>query len=415
MARSKQVGPLGGVRVLEFTHQWAGPLAGRLLADLGADVVKVESIQRPDSVRYAAYPNNEPGERPWNRGGYFHKNNRNKRGITLDLSHDKGRELFLALVERSDIVLNNYAPRVMDNLGLDYGTLRQAREDIIVIAMPGYGSAGPHRDWVAFGTTIQGMSGLASVTGYAEGPPMLMGVAFPDAVAGISAAVAALAALHHRRRSGKGQFIDLSQQEAALRILGPSFIDHSFNHRLPPRRGNAHPSMAPHGAYRCQGEDAWVTIAVRSDEEWRRFCTLLGQEDLAGDPRFSNSAARLRHRGEADAVVEGWTRQHPPEQVMQALQAAGIAAGVVMTNRELLEDHHLKERRFLVTVNHPETGPHPYIGMPFKLSATPLTVRRPAPSLGEHNEEILMGMLGLRREDLAELERTKVIGKAPGA
>lgn len=401
-------GPLAGVRVLDFTHQWAGPLAGRLLADLGADVIKIESTQRPDSVRYAAFPDNEPGERPWNRGGYFHKNNRNKRGIAVDLSRAEGRELFLKLARTADIFINNYAPRVLTNLGLTHDQMAPINDRLISVCMPGYGLSGPYRDWVGFGTTIQGMAGLSSLTGYEGGPPMLLGVAFPDAVAGISAALAAVAALHARERTGAGQLVDLSQWEAAVRMLGGFIARYSLTGEVPERRGNSHPDFAPHGVFPCDGEDRWIAVSVTSEADWRAVAAELG---LTGDKRFGDLSSRLRNSEELDAAISEWTRARSAEEAMMILQTALVPAGIVMTNEDLIGNPHLRSRQFFVTVDHADTGPHEYIGMPFRMLGTPLRVRRPAPSLGEHNLEIC-SELGLAAQAV-KLEEMGIVGTAP--
>jgi crotonobetainyl-CoA:carnitine CoA-transferase CaiB-like acyl-CoA transferase len=397
--------PLEGIRVLDLTHQWAGPFATRILADYGADVIKIESLGRVDSVRYAAMPDDEPGERPWNRGGYFHKHNRNKRGLTLDLSDPRARRVFLQLAATSDIVLDNYSPRVMRQFGLDYAQVKEQLPHLIVVNMPGYGSGGPYEDWVAFGTSIEGMSGISSLTGYAGGPPMRTGVAFPDAAAGIAAALASLAALQARRRFGHGQHIEVAQREAAITYIGEFIARAGAGQADPPRQGNRDPLFAPQGVYRCLGEDAWIAISVRNDAEWRKFQTALGL----------NHRADLDRRHDADEIdnlIWAWTSTRTPREAMLEIQRAGVPAGAVLTNAELLADPHLAARDFFVRVSHPDTGPFPYVGFPFKLSRTPPKLRMAAPSLGEHNHEIL-SEVGLSENEIADLVEAGVIGDRP--
>ena len=402
--------PLEGIRVLDLTHQWAGPFAARFLADYGADVIKVESLGRVDSVRYAAFPDNQPGDRPWNRGGYFHKQNRNKRSLTLDLGHPRGKELFLRLVATSDVMLDNYAPRVMRQFGLDYASLKEQFPHLIVVNMPGYGTGGPYENWVAFGTSIEGMSGISSVTGYSGGPPMRIGVAFPDAVAGASTALAILAALDARRRTGSGQHIEIAQREAVLTYLSEFIARAASGGEDPSREGNRDPVFVPQGVYPCQGEDTWVAISVRSDAEWQKFARALG---LPERTEHSDAPGRRMHADEIDGWIASWTSVRTSREAMLELQTAGIPAGAVLTNVELLSDPHLAAREFFVTVDHPDTGPHPYVGFPFKLSATPASVRRPGPSLGEHNKEILKHVLDVSDAELAELATAGVIGDRP--
>jgi crotonobetainyl-CoA:carnitine CoA-transferase CaiB-like acyl-CoA transferase len=407
-ARYRQ--PLEGIRVLDLTHQWAGPFAARMMADYGADVIKIESLGRVDSVRYAAFPNDEPGERPWNRGGYFHKQNRNKRSLTLDLGHPRGKEMFLRLAASSDVVLDNYAPRVMPQLGLDYASLKERFPHVIVVNMPGYGTGGPYENWVAFGTSIEGMSGISSVTGYAGGPPMRIGVAFPDAVAGISAAVAILAALEARRRTGSGQHVEVAQREAAVTYLAEFIARAASGAEDPPRMGNRDPAFAPQGVYPCQGNDAWVAISVRDRADWMRLLGVLGRDD---DPALKDLDARQARADEIDNWITAWTSHRTARDAMVELQRAGIPAGAVLTNADLMTDPHLAAREFFVTVNHPDTGPYQYVGFPFKLSETPGEVRRAGPSLGQHNREILHDLLGLSDAEIGDLAAAGVIGDRP--
>ena len=404
--------PLEGIRILDLSHQWAGPFAARILADYGADVIKIESHRRVDSVRYAAFPDDLPGDRPWNRGGYFHKQNRNKRSLTLDLGHPRGKEMFLRLAATSDVVLDNYAPRVMPQFGLDYANLKEQFPRLIVVNMPGYGGGGPHENWVAFGTSIEGMSGISFVTGYAGGPPMRTGVAFPDAVAGVSAALAILAALEARRRTGSAQHIEVAQREAAVTYLAEFIARAGSGAADPPRMGNRDPVFVPQGVYPCQGDgdDTWVAISVRSDRDWQKLTGALG---LPERDDLSTADARRVHADEIDGWIAAWTSVRAPREAMLTLQSAGVPAGAVLTNMELLADPHLASREFFVTVNHPDTGPHPYVGFPFKLSKSHASIRRPGPSLGEHNREILHQVLGVSDAEIADLAAAGVIGDRP--
>jgi crotonobetainyl-CoA:carnitine CoA-transferase CaiB-like acyl-CoA transferase len=266
---------------------------------------------------------------------------------------------------------------------------------------------------MSYGTNLDPASGLASQMGYPGGPPHMSGNAYPDPVAGLFAAGAILTALFHQRRTGEGQYIDLSQAEAATALLGEFSLGQRLDGRLPQRNGNRHPRKAPHGCYPCRGADKWVAIAVGTEAEWAAFGDALGRPAWCADPRFGTLEGRLRHQDALDAEVAAWTTGQDAHAVMHRLQAAGVAAGVVVNAQELLDDPHLEARGFFWEIDHPEAGRHRYAGQPIRLSATPAGVHRPAPLLGQHNAEVLGGMLGLSAEELAELRAKEVIGDRP--
>ncbi|MBI2846414.1 MAG: CoA transferase [Chloroflexi bacterium] len=405
--------PLHGVRVIDLTMVWAGPLAASMLADMGAEVIKVESRRRQDAVRYLIYPKGEPGEDPWNRSGYFQRFNRNKYGITLDLTTRRGVEIFKQLVLTSDVVMENFTPRVMENFGLDYPVLRSIRPDIVMISMPAFGRSGPYRDYLGFGNSVEAMSGLSSMMGYEDGPPILGGVTFGDPVAGVHAAFAILAALHYRERTGKGQHIEIAQRECFTRFIGEAIMDYTMNGRVGRRMGNRHQYRAPHGCYPCKGEDEWVVIDAGSDEEWDKLCEVMGKPALAQDKRFFDSLSRWKNQDELNKIISEWTRQHDHYEVMRLLQGAGVPAGAVLTNKELLEDEHLKKRHFFHDINHPGAGVFPQVGPPVKLSCTPGSIRMHGPRLGEHNQLILSGLLGVSGDELDALVKEGIIGTEP--
>jgi len=380
---------------------------------MGADVIKVESCVRPDGLRYGSPPDGIRGERPYNRGGWFHMLNRNKRGITLDLSYPRGKEIFKDLVKLGDVVIENFSARVMGNLGLDYPVLKEINRRIIMVSMPGFGKTGPYRDYVAFGEIVEPMAGLSSMTGYPDGPPMRPAIAYGDPIAGMNAALAILIALYARQGNGKGQFIDLSHRELVSRFIGEQIMEFTMNGRLPKRLGNGHSSMAPHGCYRCKGDDRWVAIAIGSDEEWKKLCQVTGNLGWAEDDRFSTILKRWEHHDLLDKEIEQWTSQHNPSHVMTLLQGVGIKAGVVMKNADLFTDPHLKDRGFFEMITHTDAGTFPHAGMMFKLSKTPGSIRSPAPRLGEYNSEIFQGLLKLSEEEVKELETQGIIGTVP--
>lgn len=419
---------LDRIRVLDLSRAWAGTMAARILADIGAEVIHIEAPQgrggdkeyfdklremQKEGVRMPNFPNSDLGEKPWNRLGTFNDFNRNKLGVTLDLRHPRGQDIFKRLVKISDVVLENYTPRVMENFGLDYPVIRNINPSIIMISMPGYGMTGPYRDYPAYGTSLEQHAGLSSVMGYPNSGPYRTQSTYPDPVAAVNAASAVMLALWYRRHTGKGQYIELAQIEAVTCLIGEVILDYSMNKRCPIRSGNRHTYMAPHGAYRCRGEDAWVAIAVANDKEWRAFCGVIGNPPWTKDERFVDQLSRWQNQDEMDRLIEGWTVRCDHYEVMHALQRAGIAAGAVLNAEELLNDPQLKERDYFVEITHPQAGSHPYPRFPIKLSGISTSCRRPAPCLGEHNEYVLGQLLGLPKDEIAQLAADKVISDDP--
>ena len=413
--------PLAGVRALEVAEIWAGPYCGALLGDLGAQVIKVESLQRlargPLNPRpgTAGYPDKEPGQRPWNRVANFNALNRNKLSITLDLASPEGLECFKDLVAVSDIVFSNYAFGVVDRLGIDYETLRRIKPDLLMVLMPGYGNTGPYKRYRSMGMTIDAVTGHSALRGYPdEDLSRLSLVHHADAVAGLTASFAICAALHYRARTGKGQFIDLSQAEAFMPHMGEIFLEYGLSGLLRERRGNRHPLMAPHGCYPSLGDDRWVTIAVRDEEEWQAFCQVLQMPDLVVDVRFSTLAQRLENRDALDEIVAGWTSARDRYQAAQEMQARGIPAGPVLNcGADTYDDPHLQAREYFQEVNHPDAGTHLLSGPIWKLDGAPGPLHQPAPCLGQDNNYILGRVLGLSDEALNSLEEKSVIGTVP--
>ena len=408
------------IRVIDATSAWAGPLATQILGDLGAEVIKVESIQRIDSWRLFN-PIRHTEEGWWERAANYNSVNRNKYDVTLDLTNPRGAQVFKHLVKIGDIVVENYTPRVMSNFGLDYDVLQGINPSIIMMSMPGWGMTGPWRDYVGFATSIEQLAGVSQLTGYADGGPMPLGsaLAVADPIGGLSGAFALLAALQLRRETGRGQHIDLSQNEGLSCLLGDAIMDYTLNKRVQGRRGNRHPFMAPHGCYRClneddwRGDDRWAVIAVPSDEEWERFGKAIGSPAWTKETRFVDSLGRWQNQDELDRLVEEWTVRHTHYEVLSMLQAAGVAAAPVLTPPELNANPHLEERGFFENVTIAEVGTHPYPGMLFKMSKTPGRVRMPAPGLGQHNDYVLGELLGMSRNEIAKLAEDKVIGSRP--
>jgi crotonobetainyl-CoA:carnitine CoA-transferase CaiB-like acyl-CoA transferase len=399
--------PLEGIRVADFTWVWAGPFGTLQLAHLGAEVVRIETSTRPCVTRML--PPWADGEFGVNRSGYFNQYNQGKLSLALDLKEPRAVEIAKKLVATSDIVCENFAAGVMERLGLGYAALRQVKPDIIMIALSGYGTTGPEREFVSYGPAQIPLSGMSSLTGYAGGRPMHVGVSYGDPTAGLHSAFAVLAALLYRERTGRGQFIDLSQQETTIAVLPEGVMDYTMNGTQPPRQGNRDPLMAPHGVFRCAGDQRWVAIAVRDDTEWERFAGVIGRRDLAADPRYRTLAGRKANEDQVEALVTEWTLQQSPEDITALLQAAGIPAFTSASCKDLAEDPHLNQAGFFVHLEHPEIGKRQHIGIPWRMSHTPLAVRRPAPCLGEHTDYVMSHILGYSAGEIAQLRADKIL------
>ena len=412
--------PLAGIRAIEVGEIWAGPFCGQTLADLGAEVIKVESIQRTGRGNVnpkpgsSDHPNGEPGERPWNRGASFNTVNRSKLGITLDLASRQGSTSFKDLVSVSDIVFSNYSFGVMDRFGLGYAELRRARPDVVVLFMPGYGCTGPYVRYRSMGMTVDAITGHTALRGYPDlGLDRNTMVHHADAVGGATAAFAICTALHLRARKGKGQFIDLSQGECFTSHMGEVFLEYQMTGHQRERRGNRDPKFAPSGCYPCAGDDRWVTIAVRGDDEWEAFKRTLGDPRL-NDESFDTLRGRLVGHDELDAIISDWTLERDRHEVTAALQAEGIPASPVLNcHGDTYDDPHLQARGFFGPVDPPEAGEFVLSGKMWTTARHPDRGQWPAPCLGEHNGPILGDLLGYSRSILADLEAAEVIGTVP--
>jgi crotonobetainyl-CoA:carnitine CoA-transferase CaiB-like acyl-CoA transferase len=413
--------PFSGVRVLDSTYVFALPYTGALLADLGAEVIKIEGPGRMDVTRggvwSGAFPENDPGEDWWNRSSTYNLLNRGKKSLTLDLSTPRGRALFAELVKVSDVVMENYTPRVMKGWGLDYPNLRRLRPDIIMVSNTGYGHGdGPYSHYPAQATTQEATHGHCAVTGYIGGPPSKAGQSFVDFLASWTALFAIAAALRLRQRTGQGQWIDIGMYQCGVMFLSEFLMDYIANGRVAGRLGNRHPSRAPQGVYPARGKDQWIVLSVGDDEQWRALCALMGRPTLASDPRFADSLSRLKNHAALDDIIAQWTSQHDRYDLMHRLQAVGIPAGPVLNARDLHLDPHYRARGFLEDVAYPPErgiGKRPLIGRPWKASGVPARIQGPAPRLGEHNAEVLLGLLGLPPEEVRGLEEAGIIAQAP--
>ena len=415
-AETKVDGPLQGVRIIEMGQLIAIPFAMKLLADMGAQVIRLESTRRLESYRSDSVYRNEVHGEFWNRGANFYEQNRNKLGITLDLGHPEGRGILSRLIAISDVFAENFTPRVIRNFGLEYETLRRIKPDIIMVSSTGYGFDGPWANFGATGPATEGASGLAYATGYPGGPPVMAEIPYVDYTAGEHTVFAVMTALMSRLRTGSGQFIDVSQTQTAAVTIPEILLDFAANGRAPERIGNADPVKAPHGCYPCRGEDRWIAIAVGDDSEWQGLCRVLGRTDWAEDARLSGTLGRWQNREVIDGLLGVETAKWYAHDLMTALQAEGVPAGAVLDSKDLLFDPHLMARNFYEVVGHhpgTEMPPLPYASRPWKLSRTPAVSPRSAPVMGEHNEFVLGDLLGMSREQIGALEEKGIIGYAP--
>jgi crotonobetainyl-CoA:carnitine CoA-transferase CaiB-like acyl-CoA transferase len=401
--------PLAGVRIIDLTMGWAGPTGARHLCDLGAEVIKVEACQYPDWWRGTDLRASFIAEQRYEKIPWFQLMNRNKLDVTLDLTHPEGAELLKRLVAGAHAVIENYSSEVLRKLRLDYSVLKNVRPGLVMLSMPAFGSFNAWSECRAYGSTLEQASGLPSVSGFPVDPPTMNQTAYGDPVGGFNAAAALIVALLHQQRTGDGQNIDLSQVECMLPLVAQKLIEQSATGRVSPRAGNRHPVHVPHGCFRCAGDDEWLAIAVTGDNVWRTFCGLLGREDLAG----LDETARREREGDLETIVAGWTRNKRADATMMALQAVGIAAGVARRPFDLLTDPHLVARGFWHQVERPFIGTHYQTSAAFREGTEPYPLRRAAPTLGQDNEAILGGRLGLDSKELERLAGLGVIGTVP--
>ena len=413
--------PLKNYRVLDLSRIWAGPYCTKLLADMGAEIIKMESLSVYDSHRgpvnpakgIAAYPDAEPGDEPWNRNGWFNCLHMSKYGVTLELTKDEGRRVFELLVSISDVVIENFRQGSLERLGYTYEELRKHRPDLIYVSMPAFGNTGPWKGYLGYGIGQEQLSGMAHMTGYRGEGPMKSGINHGDPITGSHAAGVLMAALRHRRRTGKGMYIDVSQQESSVALMGPEVLAYQMTGQEPERRGNRSGWYAPANSYRCAGEDRWVTITATNQDQWRSLAQAMDADGLADDPRFSTKEARRENHDELDRIISEWTIGLEAYDLTRKLQRLGVPAGPVLRGPDLLQDAHYKDRGTFVTVDHPQVGPKQYPGIPWKMSATPGVVRWPSPTLGQHNREVYGELLGLNGLEIDQLDQTGVIGTKP--
>ena len=413
---------LGGLRILDLSQVAAGPYATMFLGFMGAEVIKIESLSRMDINRGKArpspddlrvYPDGDPGEHPWNTTAHHVHRNINKRSLTLDLGAKRGKELFLELAKVCDVLVENYRGSVMDRLGLGYDVVSRLNPGLIYMKISSQGANGPEANYGSLGSTLEQTAGLASITGYDDDLPLMTNLVYPDPVVGILSFGALMTALRRRLKTGSGCLVDLSQREVTTMLLGEAILDFSVTGRIAGTMGNRHRDMAPQGVYPCSGEDMWVAISVSSDEEWESLCKVMGQPHLATDSRFADPKSRRNNHDDIDLVISTWTETQDHYQVMYLLQAQGVPAAPVLKGGEVIDDPHLESRGFWDVVNHPEAGTYKQVTTPWLLSNSPRATSTPAPGLGEHNYQVLSGLLGLSKSEINALAQKGVIGNTP--
>jgi crotonobetainyl-CoA:carnitine CoA-transferase CaiB-like acyl-CoA transferase len=399
MTNRMRGGPLQGVRVIELTRVWAGPFAGKHLAFLGAEVIKVESLGALDPSRFynRAKMNHAPG---------FTAVNPQKLSVQIDVKSKEGRALLLDLLSKSDILLENLRPGAIDRLGLGYDAVKAVKPDIIYVSMGMYGHDGPLSYQTGYAPSFVALGGLTFLVGYQDEPPVGMNIRYGDATFGTAAAFAAVVALMHRRRTGAGQFVDVSAVETMSSMTGDAIMDFTLNGKVQVCGGNRHPEMAPHGVYPCLGGD-WISIAVNSDERWQQLADAMGQPALAEHPRFKSLTDRKANEAELDRLVSNWTASHDARELAASLQKRGIAAAKSQNSIDLTSDQHLWARRFYREVADSTGQTRPIVGPGWKMSKE-AAITDAAPSLGEHNAYVLGEILGLSEEEQQRLTKAGI-------
>ena len=441
--------PLDGIRVIELCPIWAGPYCGMLLADWGAEVIRVENryhfpvytrglmIKTPEflakqGIGYTAVKKDDYREgASHNVFSLFNAHARNKLGMTINLRDAKGIDIFKRLIKLSDVFVESNSPRVKEHLGITSDVLMEINPKLVMISMPAFGGTGPYKYYRALGAHQEGFGGHTYLRGYVDDDPTTTTTIYhTDESAGLTGAFAVMTALHQRRKTGRGAYIDMAQVETSIPHLAQAVMEYTMNGRIVERMGNRDFHGAVQGCYRCRDVrgkwvpptlalgtsedqeivDTWVNITISNDAEWEGFRSVLGYPEWANDPKFSDHLSRLRNHDELDGHITAWTREHNAYEVMHLLQREGIAAGPVLDEKDACEDPHVKDRGFLEKLTHADAGTHLYPGLAFKMSEMPNNLRLPPVRLGEHNEYVYKELLGFSDEEYAELEKEGHIG-----
>ena len=395
-------GVFKGLTILAFCWAVVGPLTMKFFADHGATVIRVETSQRPCTMRVSSpYKGNIPD---YNRGGYFAYYSSNILSLSLNMQLPEAREIARRLAVECDVFMENYTPGVIEKWGLSYEELKEIRPDIIMLRQSGFGSWGPYANLPAFGMVLVPIAGLPNYIGWPGKEPLPVGVsAYTDCISPRFATAALIAALDYRKRTGKGQQLDLSQFETAIYFIAPGVLDYTVNGREPQRIGNSSPDAAPHGVYPCRGNDRWCTVVVSNDREWQSLCREMGKPEYIADPRFATPADRKQNEDELNKLIGAWTINLTPEEVMERIQKTGVAAGVVKNAADIFDDPQLAKRNFYWPMEHSEIGMFTHLGQSFQLSKNPAKAYSPSPLLGEHTEYVCTRLLGMSDEEFVDL------------
>ena len=401
--------PLEGLKVLDFCWVAMGPMTTKYLAEYGATVVRVESAKRPETLRTAA-PFKD-GVSGINRSGYFANNNPNKYGITIDMRHPRARDLILGIVPWADLVTENFTPGTMESWGLGYQELKSVNPGIIMLSASMLGRGGPLERQPGFGPVLASLAGMTHITGWPDRDPVNPYGAYTDFVVPRFAVAAILAALDYRRRTGEGTHLDISQLETSIHFSAPFMLDYAVNGREQDRMGNRDPAAAPHGVYPCKGEDRWIAIACTTDGEWQALCRVMDPtgQGKVHEERYSTLPGRKSDEDDLDGIIGEWTRGWDAGELMEALQGAGVPAGMVNDSRDLFEDAQLTHREHFKYLDHPEIGPYASERSEFNLSRTPGSLDRPAPLIGEHTEYVLKDLFRLSDGEYRDLKDDGVL------
>ncbi|MBO54974.1 MAG: hypothetical protein CL886_04855 [Dehalococcoidia bacterium] len=420
--------PLEGVRVVDISRVFAMPYCGAYLADLGAEVIKIDTHYSAfvDTTRTlnGPYPNNEPTEDYWETAGTFQTLNRGKRSLTLDLRSEKGLETLKELVAISDIFLENFTPRVMRRFGLDYPNLKQVKPDLIMVSNTGYGHSGPWSNFGAMATALEPTHGTGAFMGYLEPDdtgnlsegfiPNKIANSYTDFLASWTGQLAVLTSLYNRHNTGQGMWIDLAMYQVGASFMGEGILDYAFNGRRTRRLGNRHEYYSPHGCYQCIGQDNWVVLAVRDDYEWTTLCKLIGEKELIDNEQYHDPMVRYKFQDRIDEIINAWTYSRSSNQIMILLQENGIPCGQVLNAKEMLADNNFIDRGYFESIEHPISsgiGKRRYTSRGWSLSRNQISIKTPAPSLGEANEYVLGELLALPHEHVVALEEQGAIGE----
>lgn len=412
--------PLKDIRVLDLSRIWAGPYATKLLSDLGAEIIKLESLRVYDSHRgpvnpnpgIVSYPNTEPGEKPWNRNGWFNCLHMNKYGITLELTTKQGQDTFEQLLSVSDVLVENFRQGSLERLGYPYEKIKSIRPDIIYASMPAFGNTGPWKKYLAYGIGQEQLSGMAHMTGYDKEGPIKSGINHGDPITGSHAAGIILAALRYRKYTGEGIYLDVSQQESAVSLIGGELLKYQIGKEEPIRIGNKSQIHCPHNVYPSQGEDEWITIAVTNDNQWKSLLSLINLTELNEFDSYNANQRKLNEE-QIDKIISSWTIHFDKYDLTHTLQAKKIPSAPVMGAPDLFSDPHYKSRKTFETITHKEAGTHVYPGIPWKMSLTQSEIKSASPLLGEHHKEIYQELLGFSEEQLSDLLDSGTIGYKP--